>query len=184
MKLFFILSLVLFAFQSQAKDLNGASFPETVNVGRATLSLNGLGMRTATMFKVKVYAAGLYLAQKSNDPATILASQWPMQLQMEFFRSVSAKDVREAWDKSFKENCGEKCKAFEGSIGELKKLMKDMQTKERMTYTFQESGVEVAFDGKKAGEVAGADFSRFLLSTWLGKNPPNESLKTGLLGLE
>ena len=37
------------------------------------IHLNGLGLRTATMLKVKVYVIGLYLENKSSDPQAIIA---------------------------------------------------------------------------------------------------------------
>lgn len=173
----------LLPFSTFAGELNGAKFPDTVNLGRANLTLNGMGMRTATLFKVKVYAAGLYLTQKSKDAKAVLAMQWPMQMQMEFFREVEDEKIRDAWDRSFKDNCGEKCQELAKGLGQLKNLMASVKKGDRMIYTFQESGVEVALNGKKVGDVPGADFARFVLSTWLGDHPPNEALKTGLLGI-
>lgn len=166
-----------------ARELNGAKFEETVNVGRATLTLNGVGMRTATIFSLKVYAAGLYVAQPSKDPKALMEAQWPIQLQMEFMRNVESKDIAEAWQKSFDQNCGKDCESLKARFFLLKSMMPTVKKGDRMTYTFQESGVEITHNGKPVGDVGRADFSRFLLSTWLGENPPNEGLKKGLLGL-
>jgi hypothetical protein len=44
------------------------------------------------------------------------------------------------------------------------------------------NGVEVVVDGAAKGTVEGADFAAALLAIWLGPEPPNRGLKSGLLG--
>ncbi len=183
MKTLTVLFLVGITLSLQAKEIAGVKFSDTVNVGRANLTLNGVGLRTATIFSVKVYAAGLYLAQPSHDAEKIMEAQWPVQLQMEFLRNVKSADIADAWDKSFKENCLKECEKLEPRLYLLKQMMPSVKKGDRMIYTFQESGVEISLNGKTLGDVARADFSRFLLSTWFGKKPPTEDLKKGLLGL-
>jgi hypothetical protein len=61
-------------FAAYAAELAGASFPDQATVGGRAVVLNGLGLRTATMLKVKVYVIGLYLENKSSDPQAIIAS--------------------------------------------------------------------------------------------------------------
>ena len=41
--------------------------PESLALGDQAMTLNGMGIRKATMLKVKVYVAGLYLVGKSGD---------------------------------------------------------------------------------------------------------------------
>jgi hypothetical protein len=53
------------------------SVPDSVKAGGADLVLNGLGIRKATLLKVKVYVAGLYLPEKSNDAGRILSADRP-----------------------------------------------------------------------------------------------------------
>src|SRR5262249_39747603 len=48
-----------------AECLN-ATFPESVKSGDAVLQLNGLGIRKATVFAVKVYVAGLYVPRNQT----------------------------------------------------------------------------------------------------------------------
>jgi hypothetical protein len=42
--------------------------------------------------------------------------------------------------------------------------------------------VTVSIKGKDAAVIRGDDFQRVLFSIWLGANPPNVSLREGLLG--
>ena len=53
---------------AHGKECKGVNFPDQAQVDGSTLTLNGLGLRQATMFKVNVYVAALYVAKTSNDP--------------------------------------------------------------------------------------------------------------------
>jgi hypothetical protein len=58
--------------------MHGINFPEQVQA--SPLMLNGLALRQATMLKVNVYVAALYVAQKSTDANAILAANTPKKL--------------------------------------------------------------------------------------------------------
>src|SRR5215471_8790877 len=66
------------------KACQGVNFPEQTQDQANPLTLNGLGLRQATMFKVNVYVAALYVAQKSTDANALLASNTPKQLVLHF----------------------------------------------------------------------------------------------------
>src|SRR5262249_39763736 len=80
------------------KECNGVSFPEQTQVQTSPLTLNGLGLRQATMLKINVYVAALYVAQKSMDANTILASNTPKQLVLHFVRDVDSANLKKAWE--------------------------------------------------------------------------------------
>jgi hypothetical protein len=44
------------------------------------------------------------------------------------------------------------------------------------------TGVTVDVNGKGGSTIEGPDFANALLAIWLGQKPPNEDLKSGLLG--
>src|SRR4051812_45530354 len=92
-----------------AGELEGVKMPDTKIVAGKNLVLNGMGMREATMFKVDVYVAGLYLESPSQDASAILNSPGVKHVDLHFVREVEAKDIREAWSKSIRENCGRDC---------------------------------------------------------------------------
>ena len=51
-----------------AAECIGVSLPDRMQApDRQPLVLNGMGVRKATLFKVKVYVAGLYLPESSSD---------------------------------------------------------------------------------------------------------------------
>ena len=50
------------------------------------------------------------------------------------------------------------------------------------TYVFRHDGVEISRNGKSLGRIEAPDFSRLLLSTWIGATPTTAALKRDLLG--
>ena len=61
----------------QAKECKGVNFPDQAQVEGTDLTLNGLGLRQATAFKVNVYVAALYVAKTSSDANALLGANAP-----------------------------------------------------------------------------------------------------------
>ena len=69
-----LIAAIVFAATSalanaQPVEIEGVEFQPTAQVGGQVLRLNGAGLRTRAIFKV--YAAGLYVPQKTNSAAAI-----------------------------------------------------------------------------------------------------------------
>ena len=156
--------------------------PDQVTLEGKTLKLSGTGLRQATILKVNVYAAGLYLQNPSGDGEAIANSDLPKSIEMVFMRDVSAKQMADAFQEGFEKNCVADCAKLKPDISKLQGLMKDMKKGDTMAYHFLTDGVEVTIRGQKAGSVGDKAFSHQLIRCWIGKNPPNAGLKEGLLG--
>lgn len=177
------LIMALGAGAAHGKECEGVSFPEEMQSEGATLKLNGLGLRQATIFKVDVYVAALYLTQKSADASAILRSTAPKEIIMHFVRDVGRSDVNEGWQEGFEKNARSELPALKERIEAFKGLMTDIKTGERLRLAHKPgAGVQVYVNGTLKGTIKGDDFSRALFSIWLGSSPPNADLKTGLLG--
>ena len=161
------------------KECKGVKFQDEIQVDGSKLVLNGLGLRQATMFKVNVYVAALYLAKPSNDGNAILGSNTPKELILHFLRDASAADLNKAWDEGFDKQAGQ----FKEPLGTLKGWMADMKTGQRLTFVHKPgAGITVDVNGAVKGTIKGDDFAKAFFSILLGPNPPNPGLKTGLLG--
>jgi hypothetical protein len=160
----------------------GVTLPDTLPGAERTLVLSGVGVRTATVFHVKVYVAGLYLPAKTSSAAEILSSDQPKRLEMVFVRDVSRGDVVEAFDHGFERNA-ENLGALRGRIGLMESWMRDVKRGERMSFRYLPGrGLEVAVAGAVRGIVPGADFGRAFFAIFVGAHPADEGLKKGLLG--
>jgi hypothetical protein len=168
---------------ASAVECAGAGFPEQIVVDGTPLTLNGLGLRLATMLEVEVYVAALYVASPSGDAKALLESNGARRIVLHFVRDVDAGDLEEAWQEGFERNAKPQLPALQQRIDRLKTWMADMKTGQRLTFTSRPGpGTEVDVNGRVEGAIQGDDFSRALLSLWLGERPPNPGLKAGLLG--
>jgi Chalcone isomerase-like len=176
-------ALLILAGPALGATCQGVTFSDSVKAGTADLVLNGLGVRKATMFNVRVYVAGLYLPQKSSDPGQILGANRPWRLELRFVRDVGASDIRNAWQEGFENSAPDKLGALQPRIDALKAAMPDFKTGQSLVFANDPAtGVTVEANGAAGRPITGADFSTALLAIWLGPKPPNTDLKSGLLG--
>jgi hypothetical protein len=177
------LTMMFGAAVAHGAECQGVSFPEQVQSAGTTLKLNGLGLRQATLLKIDVYVAALYVAETSGDASTILAANSPRELILHFVRNVDHADLDKAWDEGFEHNAKSQLAALKERIETFKGMMPDMKTGQQLRLVYQPgAGVGVDVNGTARGTIAGDDFAHALLSIWLGSHPPNADLKAGLLG--
>ena len=168
---------------AQAKECKGVNFPDQATVEGSNLTLNGLGLRQATAFKVNVYVAALYVTKTSSDPNALLGSNTPSELILQFVRNVGADDLRKGWSEGFEKNSKDQLPALKERIATFNGWMADVKTGERLTFTHKPgAGVSVNVNGTVKGTIKGDDFAKALLAIWLGTDPPNPEIKAGLLG--
>jgi hypothetical protein len=184
--LLFVLVSVMTAFgvgMAHGKACQGVTFPEQVQLDGGTLTLNGLGLRQATILKVNVYVAALYVANVSSDPHALLGSNTPKELILHFVHNVSDDDLKKGWEEGFEHNAKEQLPALKERIERLQGWMADMQSGQRLTFLHTPgAGLQVEVKGTVQGTIPGDDFATAFLSIWLGAHPPNPGLKSGLLG--
>lgn len=157
--------------------------PDRIDVAQKALVLNGMGMREATILNVKVYVAGLYLETKSSDARQVIESAQVKRLVLHFVRDVKRDQVTDAWNDGFRKNAGKNAAALAARIQKLNGWMRDFRPHDTLTFTcVPGTGVTVDVNATTKGTIEGDDFARGLLSIWLGADPPNASLKAGLLG--
>jgi hypothetical protein len=170
---------------AQDKTCRDISFPGHVEVNGSELKLNGLGVRKATFLKVNVYVAALYVVQPLHDPKRLIDSDTLQQLELHFVRNVGVDDLRKAFIEGFERGDAGKSAALAERIARFNTWMSDMRSGQRLTFVrLPHSGVQVSLNGVPKGTIEGEDFSRALMSIWLGATPPNPELKSGLLGGE
>ncbi len=186
MRNFFVSAVILFllvaaAVNLRAGTLAGVTLPDTAQAGSTSLQLNGVGLRTK--FMVKVYVAGLYLAQKSSDPNAILKPDTPKRIVMHFVRDVSKTQLTDGFAESFHNNTPDAEKALKSDIDRLFAALGPVKDGEEITFTYlPEKGTSVQLAGKETLTIEDAAFADMLFSVWLGPKPPNAALKKGLLG--
>jgi hypothetical protein len=152
------------------------------------MSLLGVGLRTKTMLKVKVYAVGLYVADSAlagplaaykgkTDSAPFYKDlawgDFEKQIVMKFTRDVTADQIRGAFRETLQGTS--KLETFVGYFGE---------TKEGQEYviSWKPGGI---LDTKVAGaskpEINDKAFAAAVFGIWLGEKPIQEDVKKALV---
>jgi len=177
------LTALLIASTAIAGSRAGVTMPDTVTVGSKTLTLNGMGLREATMLKVDVYVAGLYVENVSSDPRNLVAADETKRIVLVFKRDVGHDDIVKAWNEGFAKNATVPVAKLQSQIAQLNAWMPSFSKGDTLTFTMMPGrGVLVDINGKRKGVLGDDDFARSLVSIWLGPNPPTGSLKRGMLG--
>ncbi len=168
----------------RAATLGGATLPDTYPVGGRSLVLNGIGLRTLTVFQVKVYAAALYVGQKSDDPREILSSAGPKVILLQFLHAASKSDIEKHYREGEQRNCGQGgCNAADAADFEhMIAATPAMAVGDTLTYVVTPRDVRVLVNNKSVGDYANPDLGLRLLSGFIGPTPPSEELKRALLG--
>lgn len=168
---------------AQARECDGVSFPEHIQAHGETLTLNGLGLRKATVFGIKVYVGALYLAHPTSDAAAILTSKDPAAVELHFVFHVTAGQLRSAWQEGFENSAHGQLPQLQSRIAQLNGWMRSVGSGQYMTFVrIPGVGIEYALDGTVQGTIPGDDFATAFLAIWLGASPPSQDLRAGLLG--
>ena len=78
---------------------------------------------------------------------------------------------------------GDKLAALHQRIETLNSRMVDFKEGQYLSFTDDPAkGITVDVNGAGGAAIEGSDFANALLSIWIGREPPNEDLKAGLLG--
>lgn len=163
-----------------AAGIAGAEFPDKLVQNGQTLILNGFGVRSYLGFKI--YAAALYVTEKTRDETQIIASPALRVLKMHYFIDIDQDDARQAWQDSFSALCSEPCR-FSQQIMQFTSYITAINKDDQETYIFSSDGLEVVLKPERAAiKIQGRNFSELVLATWIGQFPPTEDLKQGLLG--
>ena len=178
---FIILIAIQIFYSSGTQALEFPAPAEKLTINSVELTLNGRGVRTYLF--VDVYSAAFYLVHKSTNFKEILDSQTPKVLKMYYQRDLKQDDLKKVWMHSLNEVCRPKCDEFKEAINEFSKFVTDIKAGSESVYFFDRDTVEIT-ENKKTLKISKSGFPRMLLSTWIGENPPTESLKKGLLGLD
>jgi hypothetical protein len=173
------------ASSATAATLVGMTLPDSYGVDGQSLVLNGIGLRTLTIFGIRAYVAGLYLPRPSHDAREILASREPKVLILKFIRGASKERIERQYRAGEAINCGngECAPSDRADFERLVAAAPAVKPGDTSTYIFTTRGVRVLANDQVIGDFADRDLSYQLLAGFIGDRPPSPELRRQLLGL-
>ena len=171
---------------TQAVEVEGVKFDTQTQVASSELALNGAGLRKKVFFKV--YAMGLYLAEKQTDADAILAAKGGKRIAITLLRDLTAQQFVDALQEGIVDNHSEaEMAALQDRITQFSETMLGIGEAKTGTVVLidwlPESGTQLLVGGQAKGTpIAGEDFYSALLKIWIGNKPVQDDLKQALLG--
>lgn len=166
-----------------AGELAGVKVPDTVMLGGQELVLNGMGLREKLW--VDVYVGALYLPSKTDKAGEAINTQGPSRMEMHFVHDAPAEKIIDAWNDGFKgNNSAAEVDAIKDRIAKFNDFFRaDVKEGDVMVFDMVPGeGTTVTINGEVKGMIEGDDFAKALRAIWVGRNPPTDDLKDGLLG--
>ena len=186
MKKFILLTISVFTLNmaTAQTQVGEVTLPNTLEFNNETLLLNGAGIRKKAMV-LKLYSGGLYLPSKTKDAAAIIGADQNQAIQLVITSSfVSSEAMSEAVEDGFEASTMGNTDALATEIKTFMDFFSE-EIVEGDTYniTYQTGkGVVCYKNNKELGSIKGMDFKKALFGIWLGENPADSNLKSGMLG--
>lgn len=169
-----------------AQIVGGITFEDRCEVAGKSLVLNGAGLRTKLI--IKVYAVGLYLPGREQNPGAVLNQPGPKSVHITMLRDVRGSDLSEALVKGMVSNLTPReLLAMQARLDDLHTaLMSAGDAKKgdviQLDY-LPGSGAHITLGGKALSkDIPGEDFYQGLLKIWIGEKVSDKGLKSDLLG--
>ena len=167
-----------------AAELSGVRIDDSVTARDGTeLLLHGAGLREKFFFDI--YVGALYLPTMGQPVERILDTDQPGRIDMHFvYDEVSRDRLATAWEEGFAANNPQGVLAtLDERIDRFIDLFPDATAGDRFTLEYVPGdGTEVRINGRAAGTIEGGGFFRALLAVFLGPEPADSDLKSGMLG--
>lgn len=186
------LAAATLALPAQALRYEGQDFAETLQLGGATLQLNGVGAKVFVL-KYSAYLAALYLPQKASTPEAIYAQTGPKRVELRIVipmvKDVSTQEFVKAIDKGVRRNSSEselaavteRVRQFNATIAEVGRVKKGDTLV--IDYLPAQGGTVLTVNGKVRGQpIEGQDFYTAFLKVFLGAKNSDERLRASMLG--
>lgn len=181
--LFFFMTFLVVPFSHAQTEVGDATLPNTQSFGGQTLVLNGAGVREK--FWIDLYAAGLYLPEKSSNADAIVQADSPMAIKLHIVSGlISSKKMIDALREGFENSTNGNIKPIEDEINTLIGFLKeDIERDDVFDLVYLPNKGIVAYkNGELKGTIPGMEFKKALFGIWLSNRPADDSLKEELLG--
>lgn len=183
--LFALFCAALIAPADAAVTVSDIQYADSIKKADSALVLNGAGLRE--IFFVDVYAAGLYLTDKTTSEEAAIGMPGSKCVRLGLLRDVDAADFVDALKEGINDNTtAVEKKAIESELIALIAVMDkigDVKKSDIVDFDYTKShGTSVTVNGRLIGEkIGGEALYRAVLKIWLGAKAIDADLKKALL---
>ncbi len=167
-------------------EREGMRYDDTVRVGGATLQLNGVGVRGASV--LKGYVAGLYLVAKQTDAAQVYDAKGPKRIAVRMLLDVDsgllAKTFADGIRKNYRGDELDALRARMDAFDAQIRALGGVKRGDEIDLDWQPAtGTRLVVNQKARGApIAGDDFYVALLKMFIGERAVDKGLRAALLG--
>jgi len=165
-------------------EVGATSLPLVFKNNAKKLILNGAGVRK--MRWVDLYACGLYLRQKDNNPLKIVSVNRNMAMRLDILSNIiSKKKLIKAFQQGFEK--ANSPQAFKTHKSELNQFITFFDTEVKIGDTYDivyipGKGTSLFINNKIKGTITGLPFKSAIFNIWLSDTPVDSPLKNRLIG--
>jgi hypothetical protein len=164
--------------------LAGVELPETIDINKKALKLNGAAVRTK--FFMQTYIISLYAEQSLTDEATAIHGDMERSLRMQIITPLAtSKAVSENIQNGMKEGLGNLYNEQKDLVEDLRKIIEvsGVAYKDVIDIYYVPGGEMKLFrNGQEIySNKNGKLFAKTIFGMYLGKNPKDKKIKQALL---
>jgi len=174
----------LVAVPATAGELAGVSMDDTRQIGEMTANLTGMGIRTRTFLKVKVYVAGLYMEDPTDDPQQIVSADETKGIFIQAIGpTMKAEAIKDALWTGFDANTDDRSEDLQKRMETVTEFFTEPAKKgDSFAFTYVPGkGTTVLVNNEAVGTVPGEDLMRAVFAIWFGDKPADAGLKESVL---
>jgi Chalcone isomerase-like len=179
-----VVTILLCPYFAHAAEMAGVFMPAVQSMDSRRLVLNGIGLRTYSVFSVRIYVTALYVEHVSHDAEALLNTPGIKLLQIHFVHDVGVIDARRAWRTGLMQNCSSPCVLSSENLSRFLAALRPIHAGENVSLLFGPEGLSAFEEGRMIGQVMDLQFSKAMLASFIGLHPATESLRRELLGLQ
>lgn len=171
---------------ASAASRDGLNFDDQIRLGDRALQLNGLGIRAVFIFRA--YVAGLYLEKKATTGQGVLQQSGPKRLQLRMLMDIGAPDIKKALVDGMHKNVSEaQWAAMQDRVALFSSTIESIGVTHagdtlNLDYLPEQGLVLAVNEVTKGQAIPGADFYNAMMGIFIGDDPVDTRLKSGLLG--
>jgi hypothetical protein len=147
------------------------------------LVLQGCGLCEWGIFGIDLYHGALYVERALQTAAEGLAADQAMLIHLDFVRSLSAAQLRAAFQAAAEANGVAGVTKAQPGLVMLCEAMADVASGDGYSFLLRPGvGTTVLRNGRSVARIPGEDFRRFFVLLYLGDRPPTAALRDAMLG--